>query len=450
MKYVILTLLLALMSASGLQAQNGVPEAPYGLSAAEVYAIFQSEYTNVMRANNTRRTIDDFELLLMYGHWIIVAHPKSLKVGSQEIRGDRNFDRMINIYNEMARLTPDPVRRSVFLDSSMTYYKRVLTIFTPQEIDEFRWRYEYGRFLLANSSIANNQALAAEQYMILFGKDPARVSKDADGFYVQFLANNMMNENRTDELTVFMDQAQPHADPATIEVFKGIRDRLFRNPEDRIVYLEDLLSKNPGNLDLMGQLYDLYVRTNNRDKSRAMARALYAAQPNFLNTRRMVQIAVGDASYREAIRLGEEALGKSTDPSELRTVALDISDAHRNMDNLRQSRDFARRANELDPSWGAPHLAMAQIYAQAVTQCAGGQLTRLDKVVYWLVLDYLDKARTDQSVRAAVDRSYAQYERSAPSVEEKFYQGWNTGDRIQVNSSLNACYAWINETTRVR
>ena len=196
MKILAVTLLLALMSASGLRAQSGVPEAPYGLSAAEVYAIFQSEYSNVMRTNNARRSIDDFELLLMYGHWIIVAHHKSLKVGSQEIRGDRNFDRMINVYNEMARLEPDPVMKSVYLDSSMTYYKRVLTIFTPQDIDEFRWRYEYGRFLLANSSISNNQALAAEQYMILFGKDPARVSKDADGFYVQFLANNMMNESQ--------------------------------------------------------------------------------------------------------------------------------------------------------------------------------------------------------------------------------------------------------------
>lgn len=450
MKSIILTLFIALVSVSGLRAQNGVPEAPYGLAAAEVYAIFQSEYTNVMRANNSRRTIQDFDLLLMYGHWLIIAHPKSLKVGSQEIRGDRNFDRMINVYNEMARLEPDPVKKSVYLDSSMTYYKRVLTLFTPEEIDEFRWRYEYGRFLLANTSIANNQALAAEQYMILFGKDPARVAKDADGFYVQFLANNMMNENRTDEVTAFMDQAQQHADPATIEVFNGIRDRLFRNPEDRIVYMEDLLSKDPGNLDIMGQLYDLYIRTNNRDKSRAMARDLYAAQPTFLNTRRMVQMAVGDANYREAIRLGEEALGKSTDPNDLKSVALDISDAYRNMDNLRQAREFARKASGYDPNWGAPNLAMAQIYAQAVTQCAGGQLTRLDKVVYWLVLDYLDKARADQSVRTAVDRSYAQYERSAPTVEEKFYQGWNPGDRIQVNSSLNECYAWINESTRVR
>lgn len=449
MKTILLLSAVLFFGAAGLKAQNGIPEAPYGLPASDVYAIFQSEFSNVMRASS-RRTIEDFDLILMYGHWLIVAHPKQLRVGNQEIRGDRNFDRMINVYVEMARITPDPVRRSVFLDSAKTYYERVLRIFTPEEIDEFRWRYEYGRFLLANTSIADNQKLAAAQYMILFEKDPARVTKDADGFYVQFLANNLMSENRNDELTAFMDRAQTHADPATIEVFNGIRDRLFRNPDDRIVYLKDLLDKDPGNLDLMGQLYDLYMRTNNRVESRRMAQALYAAQPNFLNTRRMAQIAASDANYREAIRFGEEAMGKSQNGDELKFVALELSDAYRNLDNLQRSREFARRATAFDPNWGAPHLAMAQIYAQSVSACAGGQLTRLDKVVYWLVLDYLDRARADQSVRTAVDRSYAQYERSAPTIEEKFYQGWNPGDRIQVNGSLRECYAWINETTRVR
>lgn len=426
-----------------------IPEAPYGLAAQEVYGIFQSEYTNVMRPN-PNRTLDDFELLLMYGRWLIIAHPKSLTIGRQEIRGDRNFDRMINVYSEMSKIPADPILKSTYLDSAKTLYDRVLTIFTPEEIDEFRWRYEYGRFLLSNSAISNNQQQAFNQYKILYDKDPKRLVTDADGFYAQFVANFLVSENRNDDVIAFMEAAQVHADAATVDAFNAIRDRLFRNPEDRIAFLLTQCPDGVCSIDIMGQLYDLYVRVGDRDNSRKFAEELYKADANYANTRRMGVMASSNADYRLGIKYMEEALGKSEDPSELKLVSLDLANLFRNIDSLQRAREYARRAASFDPAWGEPNLAIAQIYAQAVTDCAGGQLTRLDKVVYWLILDYLDKARTDASVRTAVDRSYAQYERSAPSVEEKFYQNWTVGDRLQVNGSLRECYAWINETTRVR
>src|SRR5690606_35051505 len=98
-----------------------------------------------------------------------------------------------------------------------------------------------------------------------------------------------------------------------------------------------------------------------------------------------------------------------------------------------------------------PYLKIAEIYGQAVSNCAGGTMTRQDKAVYYLVLDYLDRARnTDESTRSFVTRQYPVYENVAPSVEEKFYLGWNAGDRLQVDGSLKECYAWINETTTIR
>lgn len=450
MKSILLILTIVAVGAQSVQAQTTTPpEAPYGLAAQEVYGIFQSEYTNVMRPN-TNRTLEDFELLLMYGRWLIIAHPKSLTIGRQEVRGDRNFDRMISVYTEMSKIPADPILKSAYLDSAKTLYDQVLTIFTPEEIDEFRWRYEYGRFLLGNSDISNGQQLAFEQYMILYGKDPERLVKDADGFYAQFIASYLVTENRTDEVIAFMEAAQPFADAATIEAFNGHRDRLFRNPEDRIAFLRTQCPNDVCPVDIMEQLYDLYVRVGDQENSRKFAEELYKADANYKNTRRMGVMASSNADYRLGIKYMEEALGKSQDPNELKIVALDLANLFRNLDNLQRAREYARRAASYDPAWGEPNLAIAQIYAQAVTDCAGGQLTRLDKVVYWLILDYLDKARADESVRNAVERSYAQYERSAPSVEEKFYQNWTVGDRLQVNGSLRECYAWINESTRAR
>lgn len=450
MKTTVLLLMLGVFGVQSIQAQTPpVPEAPYGLGSAEVYGIFQSEYSNIMRPN-TRKTLEDFDLLLMYGRWLLIAHPKSITIGRQEIKGDRTFDRMINVYSEMAKIPADPIMKSAYLDTASALFERVLTIFTPEEIDEFKWRYDYGRFLLANTALSNGQQRAYDQYMILFDKNAERLTKDADGFYAQFIASYLMSENRNDDVIAFMEKAQPFADAATIEAFNGHRDRLFRNPEDRIVFLESLLEKEPGNLDTMGQLYDLYLRVNNREKSKATAEALYAAAPDFANTRRMGLMASGSANYRDAIRYMEEALTKTTDNNDIKLVSMDLANLFRNIDNLQRAREYARKASAIDPAWGEPNLTMAQVYAQAVTDCAGGQLTRTDKVVYWLILDYLDRARTDQSVRNSVDRYYAQYERSAPTVEDKFYQNWTTGTTIRVDRSLRECYAWINESTRVR
>lgn len=450
MKNTVLLLMLGVFGVQSIQAQTPpVPEAPYGLGSAEVYGIFQSEYSNIMRPT-AKKTLEDFDLLLMYGRWLLIAHPKSITIGRQEIKGDRTFDRMINVYTEMSKIPADPILKSAYLDTASQLYNRVLTIFTPEEIDEFKWRYDYGRFLLANTEVSNGQQRAFDQYVILFDKNPERLTKDADGFYAQFIASYLMAENRNDDVIAFMDKAQPFAEAATIEAFNGHRDRLFRNPEDRIVFLESLLEKDPGNLETMGQLYDLYLRVNNRDKSKSTAEALYAAAPNFANTRRMGLMASGNANYRDAIRFMEEALTKTQDNNDIKLVSMDLANLFRNIDNLQRAREYARRAGTIDPAWGEPNLAMAQIYAQAVTDCAGGQLTRIDKVVYWLILDYLDKARADQSVRTSVDRYYAQYERSAPTVEDKFYQNWTTGSSIRVDRSLRECYAWINESTRVR
>ncbi len=450
MKHV-LPLLLFLFGAQAVSAQTPpVPEAPYGLDAPSVYAIFQSEYSNVMRPG-TPKTPENFDLLLMYGRWLLVAHPKTLRLpGNAEYRGDRTFDRMINAYVAIAGDMADPVAKSTYLDSANALYNKVFEIFTPEEIDEFRWRFDYGRFLLSNTGIADNANKALAQYQILFAKDPARVTKEADGFYVQYIASQLERNGENDAALTFMDTAEPHADATTVRFFNDIRDRLLRNPEDRIPVLEDRLSKNPGDTEVMGQLYDLYVRVNDRDKARAMAESLFNLEANYMNTRRMGAIAASNANYARSNEFLIQALGKTEEPNEQKQVAMEIAENFKNLDNLRQARDYARRASSLDPNWGAPYLKLAEIYGQAVTDCAGGQLTRMDKVVYWLVLDYLDKARADQSLRASIDRIYSTYERSAPSVEEKFYQNWSPGDRIQVNASLKDCYGWINESTRVR
>ncbi|MDV7393348.1 hypothetical protein RZS08_18390, partial [Arthrospira platensis SPKY1] len=74
-----------------------------------------------------------------------------------------------------------------------------------------------------------------------------------------------------------------------------------------------------------------------------------------------------------------------------------------------------------------------------------------DKAVYWLVLDYLDKAKArDASTASTVSRRYSSYTPVMPSTEDKFYNSWEKGASFKIDGSLKACYSWIGETTTVR
>ncbi len=100
---------------------------------------------------------------------------------------------------------------------------------------------------------------------------------------------------------------------------------------------------------------------------------------------------------------------------------------------------------------GEPKITIARIYVEAVSRCAGGDMGRRDKAVYWLVLDYLDEAKERNSgVASTADRLYRTYEPVTPTAEEKFYQNWNTGESLEINGSLRDCYSWIAEETTVR
>lgn len=438
-------LLIAVMllgfSSNALAQNQTVPEAPFGLSSLEVFSIFNQNFTN-----------RDYHGAIDFGRWLLVAHPKQMDLpGNARYSGDRTFNRMITVYQEIGKQISDPIAKASYVDSARTLYNRVFDIFSAEEIDMYRWRFEFGRFFQVNTNILNNNALAAEQYRIMYALDADRLVKEANGYYIQFIISLMVADGDRDGAIALMAETEPMAGPETLEYYNSVRDRLFSNPEERIVFLEEIFGRNQQDIATLNELFDLYVRTNNREKIASTSLLLYELNPSYANTMRMAAMAANNANYNEAIRFLQEALTKTEDRDQRKETTLQIANNYMNQENLQQARTFARRAIEIDGSWGLPYMRIADIYAQAVSRCAGGSMTREDKVVYWLVLDYLDRAKnTDASVRQAADRQIRTYLGVVPTGEEKFFMTWNPGDRIRVDGSLKECYAWIGETTTVR
>ena len=122
------------------------------------------------------------------------------------------------------------------------------------------------------------------------------------------------------------------------------------------------------------------------------------------------------------------------------------------MGQLQSARKYARVAADNDSDSGRPYIYIADAYAQAVSQCTNNRKMEVeDRVVYWLVLDYLAKAkRVDSSVSNEADRKIQAYAPVTPSKEQQFFKNWSEGQTLKVDGSLNSCYSWIGETTTVR
>jgi len=441
MKKLILTVLLGLLVLDFSYAQEE-PPTPMNLPPLAVQSLFDENVRN-----------EQFKDALRYGRWLIEYRPKTME-DHPNYRGDRNFRRMTQVYEGIAGQQSDPSLREAYIDSALIMYDRAIAIFDEDEIDHYQWGFNRARFIQSNQrDIENGRILTMEEYARLYELDPQRFIEAGDGYFINYLVSEKVNNGFRDEAIQIMNDAEPMAPQNVRDHFNETRSGLFRSPEERIAFLKTQLEEasTEERLSIQKELFELFGKAGNRDKQEEIARTLYEAEKSMENIMRMAEYAQNRANYRDAIRYYNEALQKATDNRKRAELNYSISENYFQLDELERSRSFAQNAIRLAPDWGTPLIHMAQIYATAVNQCTSGGLDRTDKVVYWLVIDYLERARrVDSSVSSSAQRNIASYQGITPSAEEKFYMNWENGDSIQVGANLNSCYGWISESTTVR
>lgn len=416
-------------------------EPPYGMSEVGAYSIFYENY----RTGN-------YDMALQFGRWMIENKPSDIQ-GAPRFNLSKQFERMINVYAELSKQQSDPSTRSAYLDTALAVYEDAFETFSEDEIDYYTWHFNRARFYQEHQSqIRNGMEHAYEDYEKAFELNPEKLANAGDGYYVQIILSNYVSNDERDKALAMIDAVEPMAGEQLNQIINEIRDGLFTDPEERIGFLESRLEENPEDQAIISELASMYEDAGDREKAIEYAEMMYEMEPSFENIRRLADYAKADAQNEAALGYLEEALEITEDDNVKKNILLEISELHQNMDNLQRARTFARRAIDIDANWGLPYLEIARIYASAIRQCTSGrQIDRDDRSVYWLVLDYLDRAReVDSSVANRVTREYRTYEPVLPSSEDKFFRGWEAGDQINVDNSISDCYAWINETTTVR
>ncbi len=111
--------------------------------------------------------------------------------------------------------------------------------------------------------------------------------------------------------------------------------------------------------------------------------------------------------------------------------------------NYQEAREMARKALSLDPTYCKAYMLIGNIYVAAASTFSDDNFIKA--TVYWVAVDYYNKARAYDDCAMEAAKSVADYRKVFPNKEDGFMQNppLKEGDTYKVGG-------WINETTKVR
>ncbi len=390
----------------------------------------------------------DYEAALPYLRWMIQYAPEYAGPGRKD---DRNFERIIKIHEELAKASDEPEIARVHLDSALAYFDMALEVLPARgvDLDTVTWYIRRGRLIQRFPELlADRQQEAAAYYRKAFELAPERV----DDYSIQVVIAELVQEGRKEEAVSFMDQVEAALgeDPeraALMEYITTVRDNLFQTPEERMAFLEDRLAKDSTNLELISELFDIYRQLGEREKMYQLAERLLALKQDAHTYHMVGKLYLDDGEPTRALEYFRQAMKAPGLDEVARELYFNAGVAEQQLGRLANARTYFRRALQVDPQFGRAYLAIGDLYAQAVAEC-GSQLEREDRAVYWLAVDYYERAkRVDPSLTNEANRKINTYRKYFPDQEALFFKGWKVGQPYKIDYG---CYAWINEETTVK
>ena len=149
------------------------------------------------------------------------------------------------------------------------------------------------------------------------------------------------------------------------------------------------------------------------------------------NPAMMAKKAKNAGDYAGAIAKYKEAIAAESDPSKQGLYYYQIGQiTGLKQKNLREGISNAKKAAELRPDWGEPHMLIGNIYIQNARKCGDAFKT---KCAYIAAVDKYRKAKSiDPSVAAKADEKIGKYNSTRPDKENAFMQGIKEGDTVSL------------------
>lgn len=426
----------ALMLVLGAQTRPALAQAGDSAEVSEQdkaihYSLYYEDFKN-----------ENYESALPNLRWILAYAPNYPR------NNDNNYERLRTIYAALAEAATDATVKRAYLDSTLAVFDSAPVEMKAKGIDfdELIWTVNKGRFIQSHPELQDLMNEVPAIYRKAYDLDPSRL----DAYYYQVIIQDMISKNQVDETLAFVDEIEPRfQDNAEMtEFITAVRNQLIPSTgPERIAFLESRLAKKPDDLDLIGQLFDLYLKESERAKAQELGQKLLQMEPSVRTYQLLAKMHLEDGEFNEAIALYEKALALPGADERAKEIYYNMGIAQSQLGRLANARTSFRRALEKDPNFGAALLAIGDLYATAVQQC-GSTLGREDRAVYWLVVDTYERAKAaDPSVAGQANSKISTYRRYFPTAEDMFFMNWKAGSSWRVDYG---CYSWIGETTTMR
>jgi len=240
-------------------------------------------------------------------------------------------------------------------------------------------------------------------------------------------------------------------DPDSAAAMERLR-RLVRDPQELIRLAEETLRTDPENPANIWSLVHAYNAAQEYQKAIPHVKKLTELRPESETYwSELARLYERVNQTRDAIRAYSQLMRLT--PND-RSIPLNIARGYRQLGNHQQAREYARRAQRMDPTWGEPLIEIATIYEEVIEKCVvntkGGwaNMQLEDRVVYKLAQEYYNRAaQIDQRVaRRAQER--AQFLNTLiPQDEDYFFnRDLISNGKIEV---FGNCYEWVNEEITV-
>lgn len=405
------------------RAQDQVPQ-----EVKVKYSLFYEYYKN-----------KDFKSASPYLSWLLENAPT--------FRGTRNWERGINMYESIAENVEDEAVTKTYLDSALALYDRIFPTFAEHEaeIDSASWILNRGRFLQTHSNVyTDRQDEVLNAYMKAFNMNPTELNP----YYVRYITDRYVSAEKKDSALAFMKRAESvfENNSELLSYFDDVRNELFTNPKERIAFLEQQLEENPEDVQILEEMIDLYRGQNNMQQVEQLGQRLVEIQPSVETYMDLAEIKHQQSQYEAAMERYQQALEMAESSEERRDINYEMAQIQQEQGNLPQARTYARRALDHDSEFGEAYMLIGDLYARAVQN--SDTMDREDRAVYWLVLDYYERAKqVDPSIATQANNSIQTYRKYIPSKEDLFFKDWEQGQEYTIDYEP---YSWINETTEVR
>jgi len=433
---------LLLLTNSGLKAQDCTATPPYEMNELAAFSIFQDNYKN-----------KDYPFALMYGRWLLCSKTKELE-GYPRFSLASQYPKFIDIYTQIGLGEQDPSIREAYIDTALSLFEEQFTLFTDEEVDKYELYQDRGRYLLENyQNIDGGLNMAYGDFKAMFDMDVEKTTLLGEGYYVRVVIDDLVRKGEKDMVISMIDQATAYAGLELSTYFDDTLESLFNTPEERLEFCGAKLEENPESIEDLKCVAEAQEDLNMTVEFLQTTLLIHELEPTFDSALTLAETEKGNSSYTSAAEYFKQALEMADNDTDKKNINLELADVYSSTGELSTSKRYVQDALAIDDAFGRAYIKLASVYGQAVSSCTESRkLEARDKVVYWVVVDYLTRAKSvDASVTNTVNSQLATYQAVTPSTEDKFFTlGYEQGQRVQVNSSLDSCYSWINESTVVR